>query len=74
MSPVGEILSQIPMGRPADRLGVDERTAEAATRQALPSLLGGIQANTDDPGGASSFADAVGKHDLRGGLMGGGRR
>lgn len=70
MSPVDEILSQIPMSRLAGRLGVDERTAEAATRQALPALLGGIQANTDDPGGASSFANAVRKHDA--GLVDGG--
>lgn len=70
MSPVDEILAQIPMGQLAGRLGVDERTAEQATRQALPALLGGIQANTDDPGGASSFARAVQKHD--GGLVTGG--
>ncbi|GAA3242652.1 hypothetical protein GCM10017691_46910 [Pseudonocardia petroleophila] len=70
MSPVDEILSQIPMSQLAGRLGVDERTAEAATRQALPALLGGIQANTDDPGGASSFANAVQQHDA--GLAAGG--
>lgn len=70
MSPVDEILSQIPMSRLAGQLGVDEKTAEAATRQALPALLGGIQANTDDPGGASSFANAVQKHDA--GLVDGG--
>lgn len=63
MSPVDEILAQIPMQQLAGRLGVDERTAEQATRQALPALLGGIQANTDDPGGASSFANAVQQHD-----------
>ncbi|WP_218599973.1 DUF937 domain-containing protein [Pseudonocardia oceani] len=70
MSPVDEILSQIPMGLLADRLGVDEKTAEQASRQALPALLGGIQANTDDPGGASSFASAVQQHDA--GLVDGG--
>ncbi|QJY47092.1 DUF937 domain-containing protein [Pseudonocardia broussonetiae] len=70
MSPVDEILAQIPMGLLADRLGVDETTAEQATRQALPALLGGIQANTDDPGGASSFASAVQQHDS--GLVDGG--
>ncbi|MBW0135664.1 DUF937 domain-containing protein [Pseudonocardia abyssalis] len=70
MSPVDEILSQIPMSQLAGRLGVDEKTAEAATRQALPALLGGIQANTDDPGGASSFANAVQQHDT--GLAAGG--
>ena len=63
MSAVDEIVSQIPMNRLAGQLGVDERTAELATRQALPALLGGIQANTDDPGGASSFASAVERHD-----------
>lgn len=47
MSAVEEILSQISMGQLAGRLGVDEQTAEQATRHALPALLGGIQANTD---------------------------
>jgi hypothetical protein len=63
MSAVDEILSQIPMHQLAGQLGVDEATAEQASRQALPALLGGIQANTDDPGGASSFARAVEQHD-----------
>lgn len=62
MSPVDEILSQIPLSDLAAQLGTDEATAEQATRQALPALLGGIQANTDDPGGASSFARAVDQH------------
>ncbi|MEJ3652853.1 DUF937 domain-containing protein [Actinomycetes bacterium KLBMP 9759] len=70
MSPVDEILSQIPISQLAGQLGVDEQTAEQATRQALPALLGGIQANTEDPGGASSFAQAVQQHD--GGLIDGG--
>ena len=63
MSPVDEILAQIPMQQLAGRLGVDAATAERAARQALPALLGGIRANTDDPGGASSFARAVQQHD-----------
>src|SRR5690349_16951299 len=63
MTAVDAILSQIPLGQLAARLGVDEQTAEQATRQALPALLGGIQANTADPGGASSFASAVAQHD-----------
>lgn len=65
MSPVDEILSRIPLQQLAGRLGVDERTAEQAARQALPALLGGIRANTDDPGGAASFAQAVQRHDAR---------
>src|SRR6476469_4548943 len=70
MSAVEDILSQIPLGQLAGQLGVDEQTAEQATRQALPALLGGIQANTDDPGGAASFAQAVQQHDP--GLVDGG--
>jgi hypothetical protein len=70
MSAVEEILSRIPMGQLAARLGVDEPTAEQAARQAVPALLGGIRANTDDPGGASSFARAVDQHD--GALVDGG--
>jgi hypothetical protein len=63
MTAVDDILSRIPMADLADRLGVDQDTAEQATRQALPALLGGIQANTADPGGAASFASAVQQHD-----------
>lgn len=63
MSPVDEILSQVPLGDLAARLGVDEATAESAVRSALPALLGGIQANADDPAGAASFAAAVQQHD-----------
>ena len=50
---------------------MDEQTAEAATRQALPALLGGMQANVQDPAGAASLGRAVGDHDpslLEGGI------
>jgi len=63
MNAVDDILSQIPLGQLASQLGVNEQEAEQATRTALPALLGGIQANTEDPGGASSFAQAVQQHD-----------
>ncbi len=63
MSALEDILSQIPLGQLASQLGVNEQEAEQATRTALPALLGGIQANTEDPGGASSFANAVQQHD-----------
>jgi hypothetical protein len=63
MTAVDDILSRIPLADLAARLGVDEGTAEQATRQALPALLAGIQANTADPGGAASFAEAVRQHD-----------
>jgi hypothetical protein len=50
------------MDQLAAQLGVDEATAEQATRQAIPALLGGMQANADDPEGATSLAGALGDH------------
>jgi len=59
---VDDILADIPMDQLAAQLGVDEATAEQATRQAIPALLGGMQANAEDPGGATSLAGALGDH------------
>ena len=50
------------MDQLAALLGVDEATAEQATRQAIPALLGGMQANAEDPAGAASLAGALGDH------------
>ncbi|HEU0213607.1 MAG TPA: DUF937 domain-containing protein [Jiangellaceae bacterium] len=65
MTDYNDLLSQIPMDELARRLGVDETTAEQAARQALPALLGGMQANAQDPAGAASLRRAVGEHDSR---------
>ena len=62
MDTVDEILSQIPLDQLAQQLGVDESTAEQAVRQAVPALLGGMQANAQDPGGAASLQAALGEH------------
>ena len=70
MAAVDDLLAQIPMSQLAGQLGVDEQTAEQATRQALPALLAGMQANAQDPGGARSLAEAVDQH--RDGLVDGG--
>jgi hypothetical protein len=69
MSDYDEILSQIPMDQLAAALGVDESTARNATEEALPALLGGLQANAADPDGAASLAEALGGH---GSLLDGG--
>jgi hypothetical protein len=71
MTDIDDLLSQIPMNQLAQQLGVDEQTAEQATRQALPALLGGMQANAKDPAGAASLREALGQHDdnlLEGGV------
>lgn len=70
MAAVDDLLAQIPMSQVAARLGVDEQTAEQATRQVLPALLAGMHANAQDPGGAQSLAQAVDQH--HDGLLDGG--
>jgi hypothetical protein len=60
---INELLSNIPIGQIAGRLGVDEATAEAAIRQALPALVGGLHANAQDPAGQASLAGALAQHD-----------
>ncbi len=62
MDTADEILSQIPLDQLAQRLGVDEATAQQAVRQAVPALLGGMEANARDPGGAASLENALGQH------------
>jgi hypothetical protein len=62
MSATDEILSQIPLAQLADQLGVDEAGAEQAVRQAVPALLGGMEANARDPSGAASLEKALGQH------------
>jgi hypothetical protein len=62
MSQIDEILSAIPIDRLAAQLGVDPDTAEDAVRKAVPSLLGGMEANAQDPAGAASLSRAVGGH------------
>lgn len=63
MTDINELLSHIPTGQIAGRLGVDEATAEAAIRQALPALVGGLHANAQDAAGEASLAGALSQHD-----------
>ncbi len=63
MSEIEEILSHVPMDQVAAALGVDRGEAEQATRTAIPALLGGMQANAQDPAGAASLAGALQRHD-----------
>jgi hypothetical protein len=59
---VDDMLADVPMDQLAAQLGVDQATAEQAARQAIPALLGGMQANSQDPAGAMSLAGALGDH------------
>ncbi len=62
MSAVDDIVAQLPMASLAGQVGSDEQSTEAAVRQVLPALLGGLHANAQDPAGASSLAGALGQH------------
>lgn len=63
MSDIDQLLAQIPLAQIAQELGVDESQAEASSRTALEALLGGLHANSQDPAGAASLAQALGQHD-----------
>ncbi|MFC4603526.1 DUF937 domain-containing protein [Rhodococcus kronopolitis] len=62
MASIDDLLSQIPIGQIAAKLGVDEATAETAVRTAIPTLVGGLEANSQDPAGAASLQSALAKH------------
>lgn len=62
MDSIEDLISQIPLDQIASQLGVDEATAESAVRTAMPALLGGMQANAGDPGGAASLQKALAGH------------
>lgn len=56
------LLSQVPVGEIANKLGVDEDTALAAVKQALPGLLGGLAVNASSDEGAQKLAGALNSH------------
>jgi hypothetical protein len=62
VSAIDDIVAQLPMASLAGQVGSDQQTTEAAVRQVLPALLGGLQANAQDPAGAASLAGALGQH------------
>lgn len=71
MTDINDLLARIPMDQVASQLGVDEQTADHASRLALPALLDGMRANAQDPAGAASLGAALGEHDpsfLEGGI------
>jgi hypothetical protein len=61
-SELDALLQQIPVGELAQRFGVDEATVDAAVRQALPGLVGGMAVNASDREGAEKLERAVQQH------------
>lgn len=66
MASLDELLAQIPIGQIASKLGVDEETARSAVTRALPTLVGGLEANAKDPAGAASLENALQQHSSSG--------
>ncbi|MEU7138907.1 DUF937 domain-containing protein [Nocardia sp. NPDC046473] len=62
MTSFDDLLSQVPIAQIAAKLGVDESTATNAVKAALPTLLGGLQANATEPEGAASLVGALDNH------------
>lgn len=62
MTSFDDLLSQVPIAQIAAKLGVDESTATNAVKAALPTLLGGLQANATQPEGAASLVGALDNH------------
>lgn len=57
-----DLLSQVPISEIAQKLGVDENTAAAAVKQALPGLVGGMAVNASSDEGQQKLAGALSKH------------
>ena len=62
MANLDDLLSSIPFDQLAAKLGVDPTQAEELSRRALPALVGGMEANAHDPGGAASLSSALQGH------------
>ena len=63
MAAIDDILQSLPIDQLAQQVGADPQEVQQAAQAALPALLGGLQANAQDPGGASSIVEALGQHD-----------
>lgn len=66
MSDLDELLASLPIDQISADLGEDPADVEAAARAALPALLGGMEANAQDPDGAASLLGALGQHEGHG--------
>lgn len=62
MGAVDEILAGIDSRQLAAALGTDEQTAMSAAAAAIPTLIGGLSANSSTADGAGSLLQALGQH------------
>ncbi|HEY1840205.1 MAG TPA: DUF937 domain-containing protein [Mycobacterium sp.] len=71
MSGLEDLLSQIPTGDIASKIGVDESEVNKAVQLLVPVLVGGLHENAQDPEHASNIESAADNHAASGLLDGG---
>lgn len=62
MGATEEILSSLDLDQLAQMLGTDKASAGRAAAAAIPTLIGGLQANSGDEAGANGLIGALGNH------------
>lgn len=62
MSAVDDILKSLDIDALAAQVGTQPEVVSQAVRAAVPALLGGLQANAEDPAGAASLEEALTQH------------
>lgn len=62
MANLDGLLDLIPVGDIAKQLGIPEDVAEAAVKQVIPTIVGGMAANAQDSAGAKSLEKALNNH------------
>jgi hypothetical protein len=62
MTDLNEVLQQVPIDDIAKKLGIPEDVANAAVKQVLPGLLGGLAANASTSAGSASLEKALASH------------
>jgi hypothetical protein len=62
MTDLNAVLDMVPVGDIAKKLGIPEDVANAAVKQVLPGLIGGLAANASTSAGSASLEKALGSH------------
>lgn len=62
MTDLNEVLQMVPVGDIAKKLGIPEDVADAAVKQVLPGLIGGLAANASTSAGSASLEKALSQH------------
>ena len=62
MTDLSAVLNMVPVADIAKKLGIPEDVADAAVKQVLPGLVGGLAANASSSSGSASLEQALAKH------------